>query len=189
MNTASTHRSTTRRTLFAVLACAALGLVATAQFARAGDDAKAPATRFGTYDSRALALAYGRSSFLKKDMEALHAEHAKAKAANDKAAIEKLERQGASRQVRLHLQVFSNAPAPEALDAIRAELPKVAQQSKVVAIVNVAEYHDATIEVVDITDDLVKLFHPSAETLKIIAETRKQQPLPIEEVAKMPANK
>ncbi len=30
---------------------------------------------------------------------------------------------------------------------------------------------------------------PAAETLKIIADTRKQPPLPIEEVAKIPANK
>jgi hypothetical protein len=56
-----------------------------------------------------------------------------------------------------------------------------------VAIASVADWHDSTVELVDVTDALVALFEPDAQTLKIVQEVRGRAPEPIEVIAKVPA--
>lgn len=90
-------------------------------------------------------------------------------------------------QSRRNLQGFSSAPIEDILDMVRDRLPRVAQQAKVAMIARAADYHDASVELVDITDDLVRLFDPDAHTLKVVAELRKQEPVAIEVFAKIPA--
>jgi hypothetical protein len=143
--------------------------------------------RVGTYDSRAVAIAYARSEEFSQSMKELMARHAKAKTDGDAALVKQLEEEGQSQQVRLHLQGFSNAPVAEAFDPIRARLPEVAQKVGVVAIVPMADYQDPSVEMVDVTDDLVALFKPSEQTLKIVKDMKGTKPLPIEQVARMPA--
>lgn len=188
---ASGHRAT-RRAWIAGLALGLAGLTVAAGSpswaARATPETARSAVRIGTYDSRAIGLAFGRSPEVAEELRALRTEHQKAKASGDTAQMTELEKKGVSRQIRMHLQVFSNAPVEDAMDAIRDQLPDVAARTGVVGIVSILEYHDATVEAVDVTDELVKLFHPSEQTIKIIAECRKQKPLPIEEIAQMPAD-
>jgi len=144
--------------------------------------------RIGTYDSRAVAVAYIRSEPFSQKMKELHRQRAEAVKAGDQKAIEQLEATGQSMQIRMNLQGFSTAPVDDVLDTVRDKLPGVAQQACVVVITRGADHHEAGVEVVDITDALVRLFDPDEQTLKVIAELRKQKPQPIEAVAKMPAN-
>lgn len=181
-----THRSSARRSLFLGLGLLGLGLAVASQLAHAAEPA--PTVRIGVYDSRAVALAFGRSPAVAHEFADLKAKHQKAKADGDDAAQRELEKQGQSRQIRLHLQVFSVAPVPEAIESIQKQLPDLAQRQHVVAITSGTDYHAPGVALVDVTDELVKLFEPSPETLKVIEEMKKQKPLPIEEVAQIPAN-
>jgi hypothetical protein len=168
------------------LALLGVGVAVATSLARA--DEPTITTRLGIYDSRAVGLAYGRSSIVQKEFADLHAKHKQAKDAGDEATVKQLEAQGQARQLRLHLQVFSVAPVPEAIEAVRKDLPDLAQRVHVVAITSTSEYHAAGVEIVDVTDELVKLFNPTPETLKVIAEAKTTKPLPIEEVARIPAD-
>lgn len=142
--------------------------------------------RIGTYDSRAVAIAYARSPSFNATLSDLRTRHKAATDAGDKKLAEELSHKGELSQVRLHLQGFSNAPVDDCLEPIRPELAAIAQRRGVVAITAKADWSSA--EVVDVTDDITALFHPDAQTARILADVRTHKPLPIEEVAKLPAN-
>ncbi len=150
--------------------------------------AQAPANpaalRIGTYDSRAVAAAYARSEKFAQKMTDPHRQRSEAEKAGDKNLIAELDAQGESMQVRRHLQGFSTASVDDVLDAVRDKLPSVANQKNVPVITRAADYRDASIELVDVTDELVALFDPNEQTLKVVRELRKQKPMAIEEVAK-----
>jgi len=150
--------------------------------------AGAGATRIGTYDSRAVAFAYVRSSDHSKRVAELVTQRDHAKQAGDAARVKELEAQGQAMQVRQYLQGFSNAPVTDLLETVSERLPAVAEQAKVTAIVNAADYHAANVELVDITADLVQLFNPDKRTIEMIASLREQPPMALEEAARMPAN-
>ena len=173
----------------ATLALVALtaGTIAVARQAdRTGAAPANDRVRIGTYDSRAVAIAYARSKpFLQRTSD-LHAQHQRATEAGDQKAAGRLAKEGQELQVRMHLQGFSNAPVDEILAQVRDQLPEVAQRRGLIAIVPSTDFRDdARVEVVDVTDDLVSLFDPDAQTQKIITDLKKQPPLPIEQVALM----
>jgi hypothetical protein len=146
-----------------------------------------PALRVGTYDSRAIAVAYARSAHL----EVVHADLLRRRAAAQEAGDEVLKREieamGGSLQLRLRLQGFSTAPVDDLLDAVRDRLPEVARAAGVAAIMRSVDFHDAAVEIVDVTDALVALFDPDAAVLSIVAELRSRPPLALEDLAGSPA--
>jgi hypothetical protein len=99
-----------------------------------------------------------------------------------------LDAEGEALQRRLHLQGFSTAPVDDVLETVRDELEAIAKRTNVVAIARAVDYHQvASVELVDLTDELVALFHPNEQTLKTVRELRKLKPAAIEDVARMPA--
>lgn len=176
--------------LVALVLCGVLLPACTgSQASTVSSESQASPVRIGTYESRAVAVAYGRSSQLAQRMKQLHQEHEAAQQAGNAKLAEQLEAQGRQMQLRMHLQAFSNAPVDDVLNAVREELPKVAQATNVVAIASTPDYHDSSVVLVDVTDELVQLFNPDKQTLKVVKELRKSTPLAIEEVAKMPVVK
>ena len=149
---------------------------------------QAAAVRIGIYDSRAVAVGYARSEQCAEQMKDLRRQHAEAQKAGDQKLVERLEARGESMQIRLNLQGFSTAPVDDVLDAVRDDLPGLAKQKGLAAIVRSADYHSDSVEPVDVTDDLVALFKPDKQTLKLVQDLRTRKPLAIEEVARMPAN-
>lgn len=143
--------------------------------------------RIGTYDSRAVAIAYGRSATHARYVEGLIAKRKQALADGNSKVAAEMEAAGEAQQIRLHLQAFSNAPVDDALDSVRDRLAGVAERAGVCAIVSVADYRGSGVQVVDVTDELVALFNPDEATLRIIRDSRNHKPLAIETVAKMPA--
>lgn len=148
----------------------------------------AHAVRLGFYDSRAIAVAHARSPAFAQRMKSLHEEHAAAKAAGDKQRLAELDARGRAQQARLYLQGFSTAPIGDVLESIADRLPAVANDAGVSAIIPTADYNDPSVELVDVTDALVRLFEPDASTLKVITELRAKQPLAIEQAATMNPN-
>lgn len=148
---------------------------------------EAPAgVRVGIFDSRAIALAHYRSPAFKSRIAALHAELEKAKKAGDTKKIAELEKKGPELQALVHRQGFGTWPVDDILKKIDEQIPDIAEAAKVDLIVSRWDlvFERPGVELVDVTEALVRPFEPDAETLKIIRDIRKKDPVPLEELEK-----
>jgi len=144
--------------------------------------------RVGIFDSRGVALAYARSGLSAPVMRDLKAKYEKAKAENDEKTIKECEAEGPARHQVQMQQVFSVASVADILEAVKADLPNVAREAGVDIIVSKWEvvHKDPSIELVDVTANLVKLFKPDEATLKMIGDIDKQPPVSILELLMNP---
>jgi Skp family chaperone for outer membrane proteins len=140
--------------------------------------------RIGTFDSRCVAVAYGRTADFMKEIDALRNEVAKAKESGNEELAKELEQQGPSKQVLMHQQVFSNGSINNILEQMKDKLPTLAKENNVKMILSKWEipFADESFEYVDITDQLVKFFNPDDATKKVIDEIKAMEPIPIEKI-------
>ncbi|MEW6072220.1 MAG: hypothetical protein AB1726_06430 [Planctomycetota bacterium] len=166
----------------------ALGLSIVLAAAGTGQTAAPPAARIGTFDSRAVALAYWRSAEGMARLEELHADLEKARAAKDEKRIRELEIEGPGRQVRMHQQVFSTGTVTDILARIQTSIPAIAKEAGVPLVVSKWEvaYRDPSVECVDVTPQLVALFHPDEGVRKMLEGLAGQEPVPIDQLSKDP---
>ena len=145
----------------AVALCVLAGAAAFAQ-------SKENTLRIGVYDSRAIAVAYGNSTEFRKSLEAVTADYQKAKAAKDDKRVKEIETQMKARQRRAHEQGFSTGSVANIMARIKDSLPGVAKKAGVDVIASKWEvnYQSPEVKLVDVTDDLVALFHVSAKGLE-----------------------
>jgi hypothetical protein len=149
-------------------------------------DASESKVRVGTFDSRAIAIAYYNTAEHASYVEGLKAEHAKALAAGDKELVKELEAEGESSQELAHKQVFSTWPVDNILETLKERLPEIAKQADVDVIVskwNIV-YRGQQAELIDVTEAMVTLINPDEKTLEILEELKKQDPVPLEELEK-----
>jgi hypothetical protein len=146
-------------------------------------NAMAP-VRIGVFDSRAVAIAYWRSEAGMQQLRGLREEYEKAKVANDDKRVKELEQEGPWQQVRMHQQAFSTATVASILEKVSDKLPAVARDAGVSAIVSKWEvpYKDASIETVDVTVPLVRLFNTDEATLRMIDDMKTIAPVPFEKL-------
>lgn len=144
------------------------------------DPAAAPRVRIGTYDSRAIAIAYAPSEHnpVAEKMKA----HASAKAQGDQRQVAELEAWGAAHQRQLHRQGFGRVPVDDLLAPVAHRLPEVAKAAGVDAIVFSCEHHSSEVELVDVTLALVALYEPSERTLEHVRSSLKTTPLSLAEI-------
>ena len=71
------------------------------------------------------------------------------------------------------------------MERIKARLPDIAQQAGVLIIVSKWElnHQSSEVEVVDVTDKRVALFHVNERGLKWCKEIQQKPPLPIEQLS------
>jgi len=140
--------------------------------------------RIGVYDSRAIAVAWGNSAEFQKTMESVTSDYKKAKEAKDDKRVKEIETQMKAKQRRAHEQGFSTGSVAPIMASIKASLPAVAKKAGVDVIVSKWEvnYQSPGIKVVDVTDDLVALFHVSAKGLEWAKGIKTKKPLPIEQI-------
>ena len=145
-------------------------------------------TRIGIFDSRCIAVTYGKSDEFMKELDALKNEVAKAKESGKEELAKELEKQGPTQQVLMHQQVFSNASINNILEKLKDKLPTLAKDNNIQIIISKWEipFADETFEYVDITDQLVKLFSPDEQTKKIIDNIKVMDPIPIEKFSVNP---
>jgi Skp family chaperone for outer membrane proteins len=148
-----------------------------------------PATRIGVYDSRAIAIAYGNSNEMKEFIGGLRTDLAKAKDAKDEKKANEIELKGRTAQVLAHLQAFSIGSVAEILAKHKSEVNEIAKELKVEAIVSKYELMclGSGVETVDVTAQLCKIFNPSDQAMKWIADVPNHQPLPMLDVLLLPA--
>ena len=65
----------------------------------------------------------------------------------------------------------------------------LARQRGLAAISMGCDYVAGDVELVDVTEDLVKLYDPSEKTLKIAREIRAVKPLDLDRLAELPAKR
>lgn len=133
--------------------------------------------RVGTFNTRAVALAYGRSEAFEEYVDKLMAEAKEAEAAGDQERVDELSAKGAGLQEEMHEKVFFGAPIPDILEKIEGLYPAIAEEAGVDVIASDILYAGSGVDLVDITDFMVKPFSPDEETLGIIEEV-KQAPIP-----------
>ena len=166
---------------FIVSSAVALCVMASAA---AFGQSKETTLRIGVYDSRAIAVAYGNSAEFRKSLDAVKADYQKAKEAKDDKRVKEIETQMKAQQRRLHEQGFSTGSVASIMARIKDSLPGVAKKAGVDVIVSKWEvnYQAPGIKVVDVTDDLVALFHVSAKGLEWVKGIKTQPPVPIEKI-------
>jgi hypothetical protein len=170
------------RKLFGLIVVVGL-FSASANLAARGEQATPPAKmRVGTYDSRAVAVAFVESKTMAAELKDMKQQRDQPKMAGDDAKVAALERRGAEMQRRLNRQGFSGFPVDDILAKVKDQLPKVATDTRLAVIVAKPEFAADGVEVVDVTDDLVKLFDPSEKTLKTIKDLRARPVVAVEEL-------
>ena len=73
-------------------------------------------------------------------------------------------------------------PVDDLLAHVNDRLPDIARQAGVDLITWQCNYTGPNVEIVDVTDELVKLFEPSDKTLRVVAELKKQPPLDLDTI-------
>jgi hypothetical protein len=184
---ATMKRKATMKIIFSVLCGLGCLWFGGGTVAMAGDGAVTNSTpvRIGVYDSRAVAYAcFWSESYQSKLKEQMAAARA-AKQAGDTARFKELDATLRQTQDQLHRQVFSTAPADDALAALKGQIPEIEKQTGVTALVSkwneqaLAQYKDAG--KVNVTDRLVREFiQPTGQQQKVLSEMQRQKPLPLE---------
>jgi hypothetical protein len=68
------------------------------------------------------------------------------------------------------------------------QVAKLGRERQLAAITMSCEFTGGEVELVDITDDLVKLYEPSEKTLEHVRAVRKLKPTPLTQLGGVPAN-
>ena len=136
--------------------------------------------RVGVYDNRGIALAWFHSKY--NDLAEMRIEYEQAKQAGDDERIKELEALGPKLQRRLHFQGFGRAPVTKLLAQVKDKLPALAKEVSVDVIAFECNYLGPDVEKVDITLELVALFDPSPETIKMIKFAMENDPIALEEL-------
>jgi hypothetical protein len=154
---------------------------------KAGEKPPKKLLRVGVFDSRAVAIAFGGLEQFHKELEAKKAELNKAKEQGDANKVKELEKWGNEHQARLHKQGFGTAPVHDLLEYIKDDMPKIAKQAGVDVIVSKWEiaYQEPSVEMVDITDLIVKPFNPGEKQLKWIEQMKDIKPTPEDELDRL----
>jgi hypothetical protein len=119
-------------------------------------------------------------------MGEMMAEFEKAKAAGNEKRVKELEAEGPAQQELMHKQSFSTWPVDNVLKTIKDEIPDIAEQAGVDVVVSKWDivHQRAGIELIDVTDLMVKLFNPDDVTMKVIEDLQKHAPVPLETLEK-----
>lgn len=138
--------------------------------------------RIGTYDSRAVAIAYANSAVGRSDSAKLQEQMKAAQASGDEKQIGVIKQKGSAMQQLRHLQGFSTGSVADIMEAIKASLPALAQQANVQMIVSKwdVNYAAPAVQLVDVTDQVVALFHPTPQGMKWIEQLREHPPISME---------
>jgi hypothetical protein len=161
-----------------------LGCLAVVSPVRAADT-NAVAGRVGVYDSRAVAYAWFTSDAQMAQLKEQMAAGRAAQQAGDQAKVMEYKTLLKGKQDQIHREMFSTAPAAEALAVLDGKLQAIEQAAGVTNLVSkwdepaLRNYKDA--EKVDVTDALVRAFiQPTEKQLKTIESIEKAAPLSLE---------
>ena len=138
----------------------------------------------GTFDSRALTIAFVNSDVFREELSSLRDAVERARDRGDEEEARRLEARGPELQAKLHAQGFGTAPVDDLLERIEGRLPAIATETGVDLLVskwNVVYRRPGT-ELVDVTEAMAAAFDPDEEAWKAIREIVKQDPVPLDQL-------
>lgn len=147
------------------------------------------AMRIGTFDSRAVALAYYRSADgIERMIQEWDQKWSDAEAAGDSARMEELRLFKPSFQHLMHQQVFSTGSIGNVLREIEDDLSSIAAEARVSIIVSRWElsYSARDVSLIDVTPQMVALFDVDEEVASQVAQMKDVEPVPLEELLYQP---
>jgi hypothetical protein len=140
-------------------------------------DPQTRALRVGVYDSRAVCVASRGSAAITAPIAELQEQLKQAEAAGDTERAAQIKQRGSTLQTLRHLQAFSTAPVDDILAHLEDKLPEIAREAGVDIIVARLDYQGPSVELVDVTDQLVRAFDPDERTIRTVTELRKHKPI------------
>lgn len=114
----------------------------------------------GVFDRTAVLIAYYGSRFNEAEIAALVRQRDEAASRGDTELVKELEAQGAAHQEHAHRQLAGRAPLDNISEALRDELPALAQQAGVSRIVP-SDAKTAGAPTVDVTERIVAMLPPA----------------------------
>lgn len=138
--------------------------------------------RVGTYDSRAVAIAYLNSTYnrnIMKTIKELNVKMQNAKQENDSSLIKKLNFEGPVRQAILNEKGFGTGSVRFEILEIKDKIDSLAKAEKIDLVVSKWElnYSDPGCEVIDITREIASLFKPNDRFKKMLQDILKSEPV------------
>lgn len=145
--------------------------------------------RIGTYDSRAVAVAFSGSELCDAWMQALNGEYQEAREAGNQERVAEIEAEMNARQKLLHKQGFSTEPVDNILELIKDKLPEIHNRQGVSTLVckwdkeSLKKHPNA--EYVDVTMALVDAFNPNEKQRQSAIQIQQHKPVPLAKVEKI----
>jgi len=177
-----------RTSLTIVLGGMWLGLSAAVAPGQTNQPNRSP-ERIGVYDSRVVAYAhFWTEGHMRKIKEMANA----AKEAKDNGQTERCKELSANlkkEQEQSHLQVFSTAPVDDVLAEMKDRVASIEKEAGVSRLVSkwdekaLKGYKPA--QRVEVTDLLLREFKLNEKQLKVVADMRKQEPLPLKKAQEL----
>jgi len=138
--------------------------------------------RIGTYDSRAIAVAYFNSSYGKQVMELmgnLQKQKRESLEVIDTMKIKKLNKEGKMRQAIMHEQGFGTGSVKDFLVVIEDKIELLAKSENLDIIVSKYElnYSNSNCIVIDITEKLANLYEPNKRFKTMLPDLLKSEPV------------
>lgn len=165
----------------------AIGLMLVAAVAVPSELRSQGDVRVGTFDSRAIAIAYGRSAEFAKELQQLRTDHQKAKEEKNDRLTAELENRGQMQQKLMHLQAFSHGSVSEILAKHSDLLAAVAKEQNVALIVPQSEiaFQGRAVQIVDVTEALATRLNSEPRIAQMLKEIKNVKPLPMLDVLLM----
>jgi hypothetical protein len=152
-------------------------------------ETNAVSERIGIYDSRVIAYAHFWTDTHQKQLNELIKTARETKAAGQTNRYHELAAQLNRAQEQNHLRVFSTAPVDDVLAEMKEQVAVVEKEAGVSRLVSkwddkaLAPYKPANR--VDVTDALLRDFKLTDQQKKVIADMRKQKPIPLDKAKEL----
>lgn len=137
--------------------------------------------KIGTFDSRAVAIAYYNSKDFKHTIESSMSDMKAAEENGDKKAIAKIKRGRSLQQAIKHEQGFGKGSINDIIEKIKDKIAALGKKENLTAIISKWEvvYNSAEVELVDITERVVDLFEPNERMKEMTKEVLMSEPVKV----------
>ena len=173
--------------LTAILGCVWLGL--SAGTAPGQTKPTTPNDRIGVYDSRVVAYAHFWTEDHMRKIKEMSNAAKKAKASGQTERFKELSANLKKEQDQNHLRVFSTAPVDDVLNEMKDRVAAIQKEAGVSRLAS--KWDEKALKTykpdqqIDVTDRLLREFKLNEKQLKIVADMRKQKPLPLEKAQEL----
>ncbi len=170
------------RLLLLTIAGAAAAILASSSPAQ--EPGETSTLRVGTFDSRAVAIAFYRSPPFQERVAGLLTESRAARESGDAWRVMQIEKYKPAMSHRMHQQGFSTGSVREIMQELDTELQRVAEDAGVSVIISRWEvaFSNPAVELIDVTPQVVALIDSSEEALAMIRDIQESEPVPWEQL-------